>query len=126
MIKISEQYIRAVETRKILFSGPIPICYMIDSLLINNNLDPSYITKITENKSEIINKIINSFDIKKKYEITMDSPDLYIKNKLLLSDNSPILSFTITYYTKSDFPVAKTIYYVSGENVELNGESYSV
>lgn len=112
---------QVVEIQKVLYSGPIPICYMINSVIISDRYSSKSHIRMFENRQETIDRILNSFEVKKEFEITMDSPDHYIYNKLFLREQDPIMCFKIYYYTKDDKPIGKSVYFASGQNIELKG-----
>lgn len=115
---------KAVEFRQIFYSDSIPICYNIVALLLNGRYNTGHLADMTEKKLLVINKILDGFEIKKTLEITMDPPNRFIENKLLVDKNDPVFCFTTYYYTAKDEPVGRSVLYVAGENIDLYGKSF--
>lgn len=126
LIKMREirQEMKAVEMRQILYSDTLPICYIITALLLNGRYNPESMADMTEKNLQTINKILDGFEIKKVLEITMDTPNRFIQNKLLVDRDDPVFCFTTYYYTMKDEPVGKSVLYVAGENIDLYGKSF--
>lgn len=120
----SKAEMKAVEVRQIHYADSIPICYTITSLLLLGHYNNDHLPDMAEKNLTVIQKILNGFEVKKVLEITMDMPNRYIQNKLLLDESVPAFCFTTYYYTEKDKPVGKSVLYAAGENIELFGKSF--
>ncbi|AWW28309.1 MULTISPECIES: GntR family transcriptional regulator [unclassified Acetobacterium] len=123
-IKGQRRELKTLEIRRMYFSGSMPVGYSIDSLFLKGH----YLTEGVEKKAEkniaIMNRIFNSYEVKKTIEVTMDYPNKYISNRLLIDESMPMLCINLHFYTLDDHPIGKSIIYVLGENIELNGKSF--
>lgn len=117
----NHQYLQSVDTRKVQYSDSIPVCYEIDSLFFKGKYKEHTMLETVEKKQNYLHALLDGFNVKKKCEITMKSPEEFIRKKLLLSEDTPTFCFSISYYTLKGHPIAKSVYYVSGSNVKLKG-----
>ncbi|MDO4289365.1 MAG: GntR family transcriptional regulator [Eubacterium sp.] len=115
---------RATELKRIFYSDAIPVGYEITALLLGGHYNSDTLPEMTEKNLDMIQKILNGFEVKKVLEITMDMPRRYIQEKLLVDETTPLFCFATTYYTTEDKPVGRSMLYVAGENVELYGKSF--
>lgn len=116
-------YLPSVETRILHYSDMIPICYEINSVFFRGNYSEKTMLRTVQERQESIWNLLNSFNVKKRCEITMPEPELSIQKQLLITPETPVLCFTTTYFTLDDAPIAKSICYVAGANVHLKGYS---
>ena len=123
-ISVEDISLSLMEMRQILYSDTLPICYIITALLLNGRYNPESMADMTERNLQTINKILDGFEIKKVLEITMDTPNRFIQNKLLVDRDDPVFCFTTYYYTMKDEPVGKSVLYAAGENIDLYGKSF--
>lgn len=123
-IKGQRRELKTLEIRRMYFSGSMPVAYSIDSLFLKGHYLKEGIEKKAEKNIAIMNRIFNSYEVKKTIEVTMDYPNKYISNRLLVDENMAMFCINLYFYTLNDHPIGKSISYVLGENIELNGKSY--
>lgn len=116
-------YLPSVETRTLYFSDLIPICYEIDSVFFRGRYSEKTMLRTVRMQRQSIRSLLDGFNVKKQCEITMASPEEYIQKKLLITQDTPTLCFTVTYFTLDGAPIAKSICYAAGANVHLKGYS---
>lgn len=116
-------YLPSVETRILHYSDMIPICYEINSVFFRGNYSEKTMLRSVQERQKSIRSLLNSFNVKKKCEITMSDPEAAIQKQLLINPDTPILCFTTTYFTLDDAPIAKSIWYAAGANINLKGYS---
>ncbi|MDI3537699.1 MAG: GntR family transcriptional regulator [Eubacteriaceae bacterium] len=122
-IKGSRSEQKSLQYKEILYADSIPIGFHILTVFINGHPDMKTIENRIEQQLKMFMRIIDSFDVKKEVEVTMDSPSHSIQEKLLVDETTPMFCFTLSYLTKNNRPFGKSVYYIAGENIELHGKS---
>lgn len=123
-LKGERRELKTLEIRRMYFSDAMPVGYSIDSLFLTGRYLSAGIEKKAEKNIAIMHRIFNSFEVKKSIEVTMDYPNKYISNRLLIDENMPMFCINIYFSTITDHPIGKRTLYVLGENIELNGKSF--
>ncbi|WKY44987.1 GntR family transcriptional regulator [Eubacteriaceae bacterium ES2] len=121
-IKGSRREQKAIQYKEILYASHIPICYHILTVFINGYPDMKKIDQHIDQQLDMFMRIIQSFDIKKQIEITMDPPGHIIQEKLLADENTPMLCITLNYMMKDETTFGQSVYYIAGENIDLHGK----
>jgi GntR family transcriptional regulator len=123
-VKGEKRELKTLEIRRMYLSDSMPVGYSIDALFLKGRYLAEGIEKKAEKNIVIMDQILNSYEVKKTMEVTMDYPNKYISNRLLINDNMPIFCINIYFSTVDDYPIGKRTMYVLGENITLNGKSF--
>nr|WP_320023991.1 GntR family transcriptional regulator [uncultured Acetobacterium sp.] len=123
-VKGERREVKTLEIRSMYFSGSMPVGYSIDALYLKGRYISEGIEKKTERNIAIIQRIFNSYEVKKIMEVTMDYPNKYISHRLLIDEEMPIFCINLYFSTLEDHPIGKRTFYVLGENIELKGKSF--
>lgn len=123
-MKNERRELKTLEIRRMYFSDAMPVGYSIDSLYLKGRYLPEGLEKKAEKNIAIMHRIFNSYEVKKNMEITMDYPNKFISNRLLINETMPMFCINIYFTTFEDHPIGKRTIYVLGENIELKGKSF--
>lgn len=114
---------KSLQFKQIFFSESIPICYHILTIYINSRPHTNHLDQYADRILSHMTRYIESFETKKEIEISMEAPQKYIQQKLLIDENTPVFCFSLSYMTRDRKHFGKSTYYVSGENIALQGKS---
>ena len=122
-VKGQKRELKTLEFRRMHYSDSMPVCYSIDAMFLKGHYIFNGIEKKAEKNIDLMQQIFNSYEVKKNMEVTMDYPNKYISNRMMIDENMPIFCINIYFSTLDDHPVGQRMIYVLGENIVLKGKS---